>query len=54
MIGLGLFLLVFPIGIMGMSILANLLIYGTFQPAIVKTLFARVPMWATLYSLLVW
>jgi hypothetical protein len=54
LIGLGLFLLLFPIGIMGMSVLANLLIYGTFQPAIVTTLFARVPMWANLYSLLVW
>jgi membrane protease YdiL (CAAX protease family) len=54
LIGLGLFLLLFPIGIMGMSLLANLLVYGTLQPTIVNTLFARVPLWASLYSVVAW
>jgi hypothetical protein len=54
LIGAGLFLLLFPIAIMGVSILANLIVYGNIQPDIVSTLFARVPLWANVYSLVIW
>jgi membrane protease YdiL (CAAX protease family) len=54
LIGVGLFLLLFPTAIVGVSMLANVLVYGTLQPEIVTTLFAKLPQWATLYSLLVW
>jgi hypothetical protein len=54
LIGAGLFLLLFPIAIMGVSILANLIVYGTIQPDIVSTLFTRGPLWANVYSLVIW
>lgn len=56
LIGIGLFLLIFPTLIMGATILANLIVYGTLQPDLGEgVLIARqLPLWATLYSLLVW
>jgi len=56
LIGIGLFLLIFPTAIMGITILSNLLVYGTLQPDLGSgILIARqLPTWAMLYSLLVW
>jgi membrane protease YdiL (CAAX protease family) len=56
LVGIGLFLLIFPTAIMGGTILSNLIVYGTFQPDLGEgVLIARqLPRWAMLYSLLVW
>jgi hypothetical protein len=56
LIGFGLFLLIFPIVVMGGTILANFVVYGTLQPDLGEgVLIARqLPLWATLYSLFIW
>jgi membrane protease YdiL (CAAX protease family) len=56
LVGIGLFLLIFPTVVMGGTILANAIVYGTIQPDLGEgVLIARVlPLWATIYSLLVW
>ena len=56
MIGVGLFLLIFPTVIMGVTLVANLVVYGTLQPEFENGLLIarQLPAWATLYSLLVW
>jgi hypothetical protein len=56
LIGIGLFLVLFPTAIMGMTLVANLVVYGELQPDLgTGLLIARqLPAWAMLYSLLVW
>lgn len=56
LLGVGLFLLIFPTAIMGVTILANLVIYGTLQPDFGNGLLLarQLPTWATLYSLSLW
>ena len=56
LIGVGLFLLIFPTAIMGLTILANILIYGTLQPDLGSGLLIsrQLPIWATIHSLLIW
>jgi membrane protease YdiL (CAAX protease family) len=56
LIGVGLFLLIFPTIILGVTVLANLLIYGALEPAIESGLLIarQLPIWATLYSFVVW
>ena len=56
LLGLGLFMLMFPTFIMGGTILSNLLVYGELQPAVGSGLLTmrQLPGWAAIYSLLVW
>lgn len=56
LIGVGLFLAVFPTAIMGFTILANLAVYGALQPDLGSGLLIerQLPAWAALYSLVVW
>jgi hypothetical protein len=56
LLGIGLFLLLFPTFIMGGTILSNLLVYGELQPAVGSGLLTmrQLPGWAAAYSLLVW
>jgi membrane protease YdiL (CAAX protease family) len=56
LLGLGLFMLLFPTFIMGGTILSNLLVYEKLQPVIGSGLLTlrQLPGWAAAYSLLVW
>jgi hypothetical protein len=56
LIGVGLFLLIFPTAIMGFTIIANIVIYGVLQPDLGSGLLIarQLPIWATIHSLLIW
>lgn len=56
LIGIGLFVLLFPTAILGVTILANLLIYGTLQPDLGSGLLIarQLPAWAAIHSLVIW
>ena len=56
LIGVGLFLLIFPIAIIGVTVLANLLLYGSLEPNFESGLLIarQLPAWARLYSLFIW
>lgn len=56
LIGVGLFLLIFPTIIMGVTLIANLVVYGTLQPVFENGLLIarQLPAWARFYSLFVW
>jgi hypothetical protein len=55
LIGLGIFLLVFPLTVFGGGMLANLLVYGSSNPALPEGAFIRhLPLLALLYSRLLW
>lgn len=56
LIGVGLFLLIFPTAIMGLTVLANLLLFGTLTPDIGSGLLIarQLPTWARFYSIFVW
>jgi uncharacterized protein len=55
LLGLGIFMVVFPITVIGGSLLAGLLAYGTFQPTLPEGGFIRsLPLWAVVYSRIIW
>ena len=56
LIGVGLFLLIFPTVIFGVTVLANLLLYGTISPDFGSGLLIarQLPTWARLYSFIIW
>lgn len=56
LIGIGLFLVLFPTVIMGITLLANFLIYGVLQPDLGQGILIgrQLPLWATLHSLIIW
>ena len=56
LLGIGLFLLIFPTVIMGITLLANFLIYGMLQPDLGEGMLIgrQLPLWATIHSLLIW
>jgi membrane protease YdiL (CAAX protease family) len=56
LLGLGLFALLFPTAIMGGTLLASWLIYGTLQPPVMTAISGRgvLPGWAIVYSLATW
>ncbi|TVR75584.1 MAG: CPBP family intramembrane metalloprotease [Marinilabiliales bacterium] len=56
LIGVGLFLLLFPVAIIGVTILANVLIYGTIEPDLGTGLLTgrQLPAWALFHSLFIW
>ncbi len=56
LIGVGLFLLMFPTVIVGATILANIFIYGTLQPDLGTGLLIdrQLPAWALFHSLFIW
>ncbi len=56
LIGVGLFLLIFPLAIMGITILANIFIFGTWQPDLGSGLLIerQLPAWAMFHSLFIW
>lgn len=55
-IGVGLFLLTLPTAIIGFTLLANILIYGTIQPDLGSGLLIerQLPTWAMFHSLTIW
>lgn len=55
-IGVGLFLLTLPVAIIGFTLLANVLIYGTLQPDLGSGLLIerQLPTWALFHSLTLW
>ena len=56
LLGVGLFLLIFPTIIFGVTVLANLLLYGGLEPDITSGLLIarQLPTWVKLYSFFVW
>lgn len=55
LLGLGIYVVVFPVTVYGGSILGNLIAYGTLQPELPAGAFIRtLPLWAVLYSRLLW
>lgn len=56
LIGVGLFLLIFPPAIIGATMMANIFIYGTLQPDLGSGLLIerQLPPWAMIHSLLIW
>ena len=54
-LGLGIFVVVFPVTVIGGGTVANLLAYGTLTPAYPEGGYLRtLPLWAALYSRLLW
>ncbi|MCL4274856.1 MAG: CPBP family intramembrane metalloprotease [Anaerolineales bacterium] len=54
-LGIGIFIVVFPLAVFGGSLLAGILAYGTFQPTLPEGAFIRsLPLWAVLYSRILW
>jgi uncharacterized protein len=55
LLGVGLFVVLFPVVIGGASLIASLLVYGTVRPDLPAEVFARsLPRWGVLYSRLIW
>ena len=55
LLGLGIFLVVFPLTVIVGSVLGGILEYGTLQPTLPEGAFIRsLPLWAVLYSRIVW
>lgn len=55
LLGIGVFIIVFPFAVLGGSLLAGSLAYGTIQPVLPEGAFIRsLPLWAVLYSRLIW
>jgi hypothetical protein len=55
LLGLGIIAVLFPLVMIGGSILVSLLVYGTLQPDLPAGTFGRVlPLWGVLYSRMVW
>ncbi len=55
LLGLGLFIIVFPLSILIGSNLASILVYGSFKPDLPPgSYFRELPLWAVLYSRLIW
>lgn len=55
LLGIGIFIVAFPLTIFGGSMLAGFLAYGTVQPALPEGAFIRsLPLWAVLYSRTIW
>lgn len=53
--GVGIFVIVFPLTVIGGSLLAGVLAYGTLQPTLPEGGFIRsLPLWAVLYSRIIW
>lgn len=54
-LGVGLFLVLFPVVVAGGSLIASLLVYGTSHPDLPPEIFRRsLPRWGVLYSRLIW
>lgn len=54
-IGLGIFLVIFPLSVFGGGMLGNLLAYGSLNPAFPEGGFIRsLPLWAVLFSRVLW
>jgi hypothetical protein len=55
LLGIGIFIVVFPLAVFGGSMLAGILAYGTFQPTLPEGAFIRsLPLWAVIYSRIIW
>ena len=55
LVGIGIFIVVFPLAVFGGSMLAGILAYGTFQPTLPEGAFIRsLPLWGVLYSRIIW
>ena len=55
LLGIGIFIHVFPVAVLGGSLLAGLIAYGTIQPLLPEGAFVRtLPLWAVLFSRVIW
>ena len=55
LLGIGIFIVIFPLAVFGGSLLAGTLAYGTIQPVLPEGAFIRsLPLWAVLYSRIIW
>jgi uncharacterized protein len=55
LMGIGILVVMFPVVMIGGSLLSGLLVYGTLQPAQTAVLMTRpLPLWAALYSRTIW
>lgn len=55
LLGLGILVVMFPVVMIGGSILSGLLVYGDVQPALpTEVLMKSLPLWAALYARMVW
>jgi len=55
LLGVGLFVVLFPVIVAGGSLVASLLVYGTSRPDLPPGVFGRsLPRWGVLYSRLIW
>jgi hypothetical protein len=55
LLGVGLLLAVFPIVMIGGSLLSGLLVFGTIQPSLPSEVMVKhLPLWAILYSRMMW
>jgi membrane protease YdiL (CAAX protease family) len=55
LLGIGFFIVLFPVAIVGGTMVASFLVYGTMTPDIPAALAQRqLPLWGTLYSLFIW
>jgi membrane protease YdiL (CAAX protease family) len=55
LIGLGIFIFVFPLAMAIGSILSSLMVYGSLEPNLPEGAYAReLPLWAVLYSRIIW
>jgi hypothetical protein len=55
LLGLGFLVILFPVVMIGGSLLTGRLVYGTFQPELPGVLLAKpLPWWAALYSRMIW
>ena len=53
--GIGIFLVLFPICVIGGGMLAQIIVYGNPNPELPESTFIRVlPLWAVIYSRLIW
>jgi hypothetical protein len=55
LLGLGLLVVMFPVVMLGGSFISGLLVFGTIQPVLpAELMMKQLPLWAALYSRLVW
>jgi hypothetical protein len=55
LIGLGILVVMFPVVMIGGSMLSGLLLYGTIQPVLpAEVMLKSLPLWAALYARMVW